>query len=68
VISPPETFDSLAKGFVLQVDHLKLPPEQSLSVQENLKHSRDKLLALPDSFKICQIVLKNGRYFTCIAG
>ena len=68
MISAPETLDSLAKRFVLQVDHLKLPLEKLLSVPDIIKHMRvdlktkhDGLLALPDILKHMHIDLKHKR-------
>jgi hypothetical protein len=57
----PETLDSLADGLVPQVDPPKLPPEKLLALPVVLKHKRVELPVLPDSFKICQIVLRSTR-------
>jgi hypothetical protein len=68
LIAPPETPDPLANRYVLQMDHLNLPPEKLLSLPDILKHMRvdlktkhDGLLALPDILKHMHVDLKHKR-------
>ena len=61
MISPPETLDSLAEGFVLQVDLPKLPPEKLPALPDILKHKHVELPVLPDSFKKWQIFYLHRR-------
>jgi hypothetical protein len=68
LISPPETLDSLAEGFVLQVDLPKLPPEKLPALPDILKLKHVELPVLPDSFKKWQIVYSHCWIFlnTCM--